>query len=270
MIDGGLCSQMHQFMLGQIIKDCGQNVEYDLSFYKRGLDLDGNPTRFFLLHKLFPDICIRQANRIKINLYKHCFFHHGKYPEQEDTSWYNVKAPVYLGGYYSDIKQMIMSGGIFTYIFKLDKNILSPVMKKVCYNIIQTQSVGVHIRRGDLKDYNITYGNPVTLDYIQNSISYFSKELNNPVFYFFSDDKDYIEKEVIHTIGDIKYWVSDRDYQNVYEDFILLSYCKGVITSKGTMGKYAALYGNAKTIVLSADDRQIDIVKYLNCNKKII
>lgn len=31
-MDGGICSQMHQYLIGQIFKERGTNVEYELDF----------------------------------------------------------------------------------------------------------------------------------------------------------------------------------------------------------------------------------------------
>ena len=268
MVDGGLCSQMHQYMIGYILKNKGVNVEYDLSFYKKGLDLEGNPTRIFLLEKVFPNEQCNVAPSQKVFFYKHFLCNTGKHPKENDTSWLTLSPPVYLGGYYTDTLDMYNSGGIFKTLFKLNDEILSPVMMNILNKIRSTKSIGVHIRRGDLKSYNVAYGYPVTLDYIRESIKLFKGRDPESIFYFFSDDRDYIVNEVIPTLDiNINYWLSESGFENVYEDFILLANCKALITSKGTMGKYAALYENADTIVVAKDDKQKNM---LSCIKSQI
>ena len=41
LMDGGVCSQMHQYLLGRIFENGGHKVLYDLSFYEEwGTDMD--------------------------------------------------------------------------------------------------------------------------------------------------------------------------------------------------------------------------------------
>ena len=191
---------------------------------------------------------------------------YGKHPKVYDESWLKKLPPVYLGGYYSDTKDMYCKGGVFSQIFKIDETILTSSIRSVLAKIKETQSVGIHIRRGDLSDYNVVYGYPVTIDYLRDSIKLFFNRYATPVFYFFSDDSDYVQNKVIPFLGfKINYWISNSGFETVYEDFVLLSNCKDLITSKGTMGKYAALYNNAENVVISKDDNQYYILNG-NCN----
>lgn len=271
MVDGGICSQMHQYMIGQIISSAGQCVEYDLSFYDKGLDLNGQPTRLFLLDTLFPYVQCKRAKRIKSILYKVCFCNYGEHPHKKDTSWKKAKAPLYLAGYYTDINEMYMDGGYFSSLFIIDTKILTSSKQVILKQIKQTQSVGVHIRRGDLKEFNVAYGHPVTINYIKDAINYYLSQSGNPTFYFFTDDIEYVNKELIPSLGiNIHYWVSDTDFGKVYEDLVLLATCKNIITSKGTMGKYAALFKNAQTTVIAKDDSQRCILEDGGCKYVVL
>lgn len=271
MVDGGLCSQMHQLMMGEILKEKGHTVEYDLSFFKTGLDLNNLANRPFLINKVFPNYSFRKASSLKVNIYKRLFINCGKYPAEVDKSWLNKSAPVLLHGYYSDIPEMYDKGGLFARLWKLDAGILSERNRKVLGLIESTNSVGIHVRRGDLSTYNSVYGNPVSIDYLIKGIEHFLAEREKPMFFFFSDDTQYVKDVLIPSIKmNISFEVIESEQDRVYEDFILLSFCKDLITSKGTMGKYAALYGNAKTVVLANDDRQKFIVESLPCKKVII
>ena len=46
-------------------------------------------------------------------------------------------------------------------------------------------SIAVHVRRGDLAEYNIAYGYPVTINYFVEAIKYIKEKTIDPVFYFF-------------------------------------------------------------------------------------
>ena len=70
-MDGGICSQMHQYLLGEVFSRKGIKVEYDLSFFENdGKDINGNHARLFDLENAFPDIKLIKASQKKIKLYK--------------------------------------------------------------------------------------------------------------------------------------------------------------------------------------------------------
>ena len=164
-----------------------------------------------------------------------------------------------------------MGGGKFVELWGINTKLLSQEGQKRLCKIKTSQSIGVHVRRGDLATYNSTYGSPVSNEYIKEGIDYFICERESPVFYFFSDDIQFVKEDLIPSLNlKFNYEVIESDQDEVYEDFVLLSYCKDLIASKGTMAKYAALYGNAKAIVISGEDRQKHIIENISCNKIMI
>ena len=68
MMDGGICSQMHQYLIGQIYAEQGEKVGYDLSFYKKnGMDVERKMPRTFELEDMFPNIHVETfANKLEI------------------------------------------------------------------------------------------------------------------------------------------------------------------------------------------------------------
>ena len=71
LIDGGVCSQMHQYLLGQLYAECGYKVVYDLSFYDElGLDKDRKFVRNFDLLKAFPYLEFNVASPTEIGVYR--------------------------------------------------------------------------------------------------------------------------------------------------------------------------------------------------------
>ena len=55
LMDGGICSQMHQYLLGNLYRKRGFSVCYDLTFYKEwGLDINNEFVRNFDILKAFP------------------------------------------------------------------------------------------------------------------------------------------------------------------------------------------------------------------------
>ena len=57
----------------------------------------------------------------------------------------------------------------------------------------------------------------------------------------------------------------DNDDTHGYMDLLLISRCQHQITSKGTLGKFGAMFGNQKgKIVVDRDDENIAILKAMD------
>ena len=256
-MDGGICSQMHQYLLGEIFRQKGYVVEYGLDFFKNhGMDLTGNHARNFDLLKAFPHLAFKEASSLKKVLYRRFMFV-GNYPQDIDTAWINLTPPRYLCGYYADPDYLWDK--LYREVFKIDLAVLDPVNKEI-YDKIGNNSVAVHVRRGDLSVYQDGYGNPLTTDYFINAILYMQNKVKNTHYYFFSDDLDYVKNELIEKLPvTINYNLVDNPSESGYKDLILISKCKHVITSKGSLGKLGALFNKDKhkIIIASNDDKQL-------------
>ena len=78
LLDGGICSQMHQYLLGQCFVDKGESVYYDLSFFEDwGSDLNQCFVRNFDLLKAFLHFCLTEAFKIIVHIYKRKFYFRG-------------------------------------------------------------------------------------------------------------------------------------------------------------------------------------------------
>lgn len=260
-LDGGICSQMHQYLLGQCFAEKGKSVYYDLSFFEEwGSDLDRRFVRNFDLLKAFPYLSFKKASKVMIRVYKRKFFYLGNNTEGHlrigDYSFLQCTAPVYLGGYYQMPSELWL--GKFRQLFKWNSCILDKQNEMLCNEIMnQPYSVAVHVRRGDLRKEVFAYGKPATLTYFQKAIQFFNDKLKMPFFYFFSDEQDWVTKELIPQLplsGNFQI-VDLNGSDKGYMDLCLVSYCKHQITSKGTLGKYGALFGdNPDKYVTLCDD----------------
>ena len=64
LMDGGVCSQMHQYLLGHLFGQKGYRVEYDLTFFKEwGSDMDYHFVRNFGRRRRDDDPLERDAVR---------------------------------------------------------------------------------------------------------------------------------------------------------------------------------------------------------------
>lgn len=263
LMDGGICSQMHQYLLGQLFADKGYKVSYDLSFYSEwGLDLTYRFARNFDLLKAFPYLALTQASKFKISIYKERFFTLGNNSGKRtnDYSFMQLKPPVYLGGYYHWYQDIWLAA--FKKTFRLDLSVLDSRNMTMCREINQCECpVGVHVRRGDMTIELPVYGKPATVNYFLKAMDYIKNLYGNPVFYFFSDEPAYIKESLIPCSGlrDGRFRIVDINGSDKgYMDLFLIAQCRHYITSKGTLGKYGALFGDNpdKTVIMCDDESE--------------
>lgn len=260
-IDGGICSQMHQYLLGVVFAKKNIDVEYDLNFFKvHGMDVDHKQVRNFDLLKAFPDLRFKSATKLKTKIFEYAYKNVGKYPDDLSLEWVNITPPKILKGYYAD--PTYIYAHYFKETFQINPEKILDNKNKKIFNTISniSDSVAIHVRRGDLSNYQPGYGYPVSIQYFSEAIAFFCKKLEVPHFFIFSDDPHYVENELIPNISEhIKYTIILNGAEKGYMDLALISKCKHQITSKGTLGKFGALLNEntQKIVITSKDDKQI-------------
>ena len=259
-VDGGVCSQMHQYLLGFLFNKKGYKVKYDLTWYKEfGMDMNNKDVRNFDLLKAFPKLDFEVVNDISLKFYRHFYCYQGNYPQSNNKDWVNLTPPVLMSGYYADPENLYSV--FFQEVFRIDTNVLDEANLIIYQKIDSSLSAAIHVRRGDLAiETVVSYGVPVSLDYFKKSIDYLRKKKQVSLFYLFSDDKKYLTDKLIPFVKleECEYTIVQNGADKGYVDMILMSKCNYIVTSKGTLGKYAALLNLQKrrTAIVSSDDSQ--------------
>lgn len=103
----------------------------------------------------------------------------------------------------------------------------------------QTDSVSIHIRRGDYLDAaNIEmFGNICTESYYDSAVRYLKEKVSNPVFYIFSDDSDYVRSKYQGKEYRIVDWNKGDD--SLF-DMMLMSRCRHNICANSTFSFWGA------------------------------
>ena len=267
LVDGGICSQMYQYLMGYYLKmknNCP--IEYNIVWYNLdGHDANGKSVRNFDLLKAFPDLDFPVASARKCRWYNRLFPYYAYSSTEWNKPWYDCRPPVTLLGYFMSPPEMWNS---FHDVFKIDANrVLDTENLTIYKKIPHDSSVAIHVRRGDLSTYRIGYGSPVTEEYFSQAIKYFHNINPQMTFYFFSDDKDYVQQVLIPTLPfEINSVISNNGDDKGYMDLFLISRCRYQITSKGSLGKFGALLSDNtnKLVVVSKDDTGIDMLKYVD------
>lgn len=246
-VDGGICSQMHFYLVGRILARRGHEVRFDTTWYRdSGMDSDGRFCRNFDILKVFPDLDFPIDNTGLIRwLYTKAFYRRNDYYDTAaKTDWQQVSVPVFFDGYFRDSDDMY--GKLFDETFVVDTSVLPEdnlvVLSAIDAATRDADSCAVHIRRGDLARYEKAYGEPATAEYFKAATAAVRAENPDVRFFLFSDEPDWCRSHVVPLLGDGEVTVVDvNGSDRGWCDLILMSRCRHHVTSQGSMGKYAAL-----------------------------
>ena len=176
----------------------------------------------------------------------------------EDFHFYNeiLSAPnnTYLEGYwqsekfFKDIEDIIKRD--FTIRPKMDS-----LNEKYAKEIISSESVSIHIRKGDYIHnpiINEVY-NTCNLDYYMKSMKKIIDCVENPTFFLFSDDPMWV-KENFNLENTFKIITHNRAEKS-YEDLRLMSLCKHNIIANSSFSWWGAwLNENPKKIIIAPEN----------------
>lgn len=246
IMSGGLGNQMFQYafyksMLYHEIK-CSLNTDlYSVVKMHNGCEL----------FKVFG--IVNQHRVCKASVYLTRFLYKFKlkpfvYEEKKyiyNENVYHSKALLFIGTWINEMYLKNIEHEIrHLYIFKnIDKENV-----EISNNMKNQNSVSIHIRRGDyLSNANL---NVCDKDYYTRAINYIRKQVNNPIFYVFSDDPFWCD----HFLRDfgIEYkCITNNRNENSYKDMYLMSNCKHNINANSTFSWWGSwLNSNPQKIVI--------------------
>lgn len=263
---GGLGNQMFQYCFYQYLKNKygEEQVKADLTRYQyqKFIEHDG-----FELEKVFENVKLERASR------KEILYAGGHWERKNDraidvllkqiTQIYsnlNRKSPL-------KFRKLLDENAWKKYeLFAAEKikkrNLLlygywSSYQSKCCFNfvfrkmpetyvlseIIQTEAVSVHIRRGD---YVGTEMDILKDDYYLSAQQYLEIYVNNPKYFIFSDDLEYCKKNLTF----LKNKLIVKHNQGNYYDMFLMSQCKYNIIANSTFSYWGAMLNQNKNKIV--------------------
>jgi len=146
--------------------------------------------------------------------------------------------------YFSDIGDKIRDDFVFPAELSEEGSALQEEIR-------DTESVAVHIRRGDyLEEGNYkVYGNICTLEYYKKALSYIRRKCGHPRFFMFSNDIGWV-RENLYEPGMVL--VGSSRNRPDYEDMYLMSICRHNIIANSSFSWWGAwLNQNANKMVIS-------------------
>ena len=244
-VDGGICSQMHQYLLGRYYAEQGYIVTYDTGWYARnGKDNNGIHSRIFEFRDMWPDLPFEVAPSTLVAFYSRVF------PVQRNGMHFplHIQPPQYLHGYYffDDEKYY---GALFQRYFNLE-NAASYELPSF-FKEWEGVKCAVHVRRGDLAQMDDVFYGKVTIEYFRKAILYIQDRFKKVVFFFFSDEIDWVENNLSHIYNSLPHKLIKGN--KAFEDLYLMARCDCFIASQGSAGKFAAMLNGRGLLVLSGD-----------------
>jgi hypothetical protein len=263
-IMGGLGNQMFQYAFGRSLSTSNQvKLNIDVSnFSQQTRNLDHSfQLEFFQINACFLTAnqsssfkWKRKIDKIKYNSLRKLLLSISKcksikiYSEPPNSAFkedvLEIHPPAYLSGYFNSYKYFdkIESKILKEFIPKRD---ISRLSKNFLGLIEGSESVGVHIRRGDyITDLEIRreLEGIISARYYVNAFEYIKSVVKDPHFFFFSDDIEWVKKNIR---PDNKFtYVDINSSRNGCEDLWLMSRCKHNITCGGSTFSWWASYLN--------------------------
>ena len=263
-ISGGLGNQLFQFSFGKFLsKKLHTKVLYDIQtnkvlndFTPRLLNLS-----FFNIHLDFATKKdIRKMKRFsrgiwerieRIIILKFPFLNKTYFVESSNHQMISnkyIKDNCYYEGYWQTYNYLLLNDIELRKDISL-KNSLSKEKIELAKDIVNSESVSIHIRRGDyitIKKNNDKY-NICSMDYYLRAIVYLEKLYKNKLrFYVFSDDIDWAKSN----FKDEKFNVMQGNQPG--EDIYFMSLCKHNIIANSTFSWWGAwLNSNKNRIVIT-------------------
>lgn len=242
-MDGGIASQIHFYLIGRKLAQLNDvDVVYDLIWFDEvGKDIDGKHTRNFDLLKLSPHIDFKEAkNNWSTKLYRLLFTHEQDWNLPAQT-WKSLTPPLYLTGYYAPDDNLYEN--LYDSI-PLEPRDPDPDDLLIAEDIKKSEnSVGLHVRRGDLSRFIEAYGQPAPIRYFYSAVETLQDLYGENIkIFIFSDDHDWVKTILLPSLpkGDY-HLMEDNGPDRGYMDLWLLSHCRHYIASTGSFGKFAAM-----------------------------
>jgi hypothetical protein len=163
----------------------------------------------------------------------------------------NSPNPCYLDGYWQSEKYFIDFSALIRKDFTF-KNELDSHNLELASIINKTNSVSIHIRRGDYVNNlktNATHG-LCSIDYYSTAFNYITERIESPYFFIFSDDIEWARKNI--SLNFPCQFISHNIGSKSYVDMQLMSLCKHNVIANSSFSWWGAwLNTNESKIVIA-------------------
>lgn len=148
------------------------------------------------------------------------------------------------GGYYDDIKDTIIDA----FKFKV-KDIIIEQLQQTIADIQATNSVGIHVRRGDYLTEKL-YKGICDIDYYERAMGLIENKIKSPVYYVFSNDLEWCRNNIAKMTQQKCIFVKNEGKYS-YLDMYLMTLCKNLIIANSSFSWWAAYLNASQNVIVS-------------------
>lgn len=269
-IKGGLGNQLFQYAAGYALaKETGQELALNPSFTSnmtpRGyklLDLNAQysnvvndkslPSKVRILKNKYVNKACRVAKGSEIyKLSNGIYFLEKNESFQPGVMKLNAEN-IYLDGYFQSEKYFKKYREELQQQIVPDYEIEEEYQKNL-NGIKSTNSVAVHVRHGDFKKDNNPFHYVLGEAYYRNALNYLYEHVENPTFYWFSDDIEWVKDKFGNQDNFI--FVSMKTKHADIDEMMLMKNCKHIITANSTFSWWAAWLNQSDEAIRIVPDR---------------
>jgi len=246
---GGLGNQLFQYALGRKLSLLhNRKLFLDLSSY------ESYPLRKYELNSLQLNVSLLMSNEANevlspkgINKYLNKLgFSHSKVIVEDESKYF-----LYNNEIFSHKTTVLLLEGYWqnpAYFDSIRHFLIQDIVKpelirnqKTLNDIVSTQSVALHIRRGDYVKQNPDdqIHQVLNMDYYHHSIQFLNNLYNNLSYYIFSDDPEWCKREFNYP----NFIIIDPA-SNPLEDLLLMTHCNHFIIANSSFSWWAAWLNN--------------------------
>ncbi len=277
-LTGGLGNQLFQYAFGKNVSIQNQSeLKLDTMSFESNKDRDFKLNLFNIDYKIADNKETEKfikpnkvARKLFIVIEKIKPLGCKKYYKEKcfnyDNNINNLKSKnLYLEGYWQSEKYFKNIEDTIRKEFTLKED-LDKKYNQLLEKMKNSNSVSIHYRRTDyLLEKNTSIYESLSEDYYQNAIKTIEEKVNNPVYFVFSDDIEWIKKNAKLPSSTI--FVSDKNNKD-YEEFMLMSKCKHNVIANSSFSWWSAwLNNNPEKIVIAPKNWFVD--KNTNTNDLI-
>jgi len=261
---GGLGNQMFQYAIGKALAlESNQALKLDVTSFKDYVLRNYELNVFNIDCKIATEEEIKMLKYRKPNFFEklHMLIRKKSPPCSSfcrkekyyyfDSEVLNRNENTYLFGYWQSEKYFLEYKDILMKEFTL-KNNISTQSSKYQKLITSQTSISLHIRRGDYitNKHTNTYHGTTSLSYYKKAVMIIKEKLDNPYFFMFSDDMDWVK----NNFDFIENGIFVELPQNIpdYEEMYLMSICKHNIIANSSFSWWGAwLNQNPEKIIIA-------------------
>lgn len=252
VLRGGIGNQMFCYAFYLLLKN-----KFPFSFVEIDIYPNINDHNGFELSNIFKRIKIkkwhyyRRLFKIHSVFFTRIFFHNF-YEKESCVYQKNLRSYypylVYNGfwqteKYFKEFEKQIRE------LFSFDTNHLNVKSKSILNRIKSENSVSIHIRRKDYVNHSEQYGAICTSKYYTDAIDYLQKKNPNLSFFIFSDDSNWVKKNLNISSSFYVDWNMGLDS---WQDMCLMSMCKYNIIANSTFSWWGAWLNSYKSKIVIA------------------